>query len=370
MKLYLGFYAVNYFNEATPLAEWFDDAEWSETVLPGVEGLASAARALGFSGLAVDQELYAQEGGRKSATWVWDYPGNELAEHVVRSQVRRRGQEVMRTIVGAFPDVEILAYDTTLPETWDELVQQEVNDIEQAFEPSVQIDFWNGLTSVEGYRAIRFLNATFYKTPHLGTWDAAFSYHYNRLYAMLSQRLSNWDYAADRVFESPFVWISEGTIRFEAALSTRLRGGAARRGTPLGDGQDVRRLRVRRDRQLRLRTVRAGDARREQARRRGSRAPELEVGSPSRSASNRVDLSGTASDNLAIRYVRWRTDAGTTGVAEMTWVPGVGNPLVGQPGEMEWVASGIPIGEGKHSITVTVEDIKGLSRTKTITARG
>ena len=67
-------------------------------------------------------------------------------EHI--NNLRRRGQELMRTIVGAFPDVEILAYATFLPETWDELVQQEVNDIEQAFAPSVQIDFWDGLTSV------------------------------------------------------------------------------------------------------------------------------------------------------------------------------------------------------------------------------
>ncbi len=38
MKMYLGFYFANSLNTRTPLAEWFDDAAWSKTVLPEIKG--------------------------------------------------------------------------------------------------------------------------------------------------------------------------------------------------------------------------------------------------------------------------------------------------------------------------------------------
>ena len=62
MKLYLGFYLGNYYNTATPLADWFNDSAWMNTVLPSVSGLAGAAHLLGFDGISMDGELYAEEG--------------------------------------------------------------------------------------------------------------------------------------------------------------------------------------------------------------------------------------------------------------------------------------------------------------------
>ena len=47
IKLWLGIRLVNYFNPATPLAEWFDDAEWAGVALPKVaerRGRSSSAR--------------------------------------------------------------------------------------------------------------------------------------------------------------------------------------------------------------------------------------------------------------------------------------------------------------------------------------
>ena len=61
MKLYLGFELGNYYNTATPLADWFNDSAWSNTVLPSVAGLAGAAHLLGFDGIAMDGELYAKK---------------------------------------------------------------------------------------------------------------------------------------------------------------------------------------------------------------------------------------------------------------------------------------------------------------------
>ena len=46
MKLYLGVKLANYYNDATPLKDWFDDAGWSREVLPKMRDLAAAARAL------------------------------------------------------------------------------------------------------------------------------------------------------------------------------------------------------------------------------------------------------------------------------------------------------------------------------------
>jgi hypothetical protein len=90
MELYLGMYLANSSNPQTPLAEWFDDAAWRDTVLPAIRDVASAAHTLGFDGLAWDLELYPQTDGRTTATWDWDYPGNRADETAVNEQVRER----------------------------------------------------------------------------------------------------------------------------------------------------------------------------------------------------------------------------------------------------------------------------------------
>ena len=210
---------ANSLNTRTPLAEWFDDAAWSKTVLPEIKGLAAGAKALGFDGITFDQELYPQSDGRSTASWSWAYDGNTHTEAEVRSQVKARGQQIMETVLSVFPKVEILAYGSFFPDVWDELVQLEVNRDASANRDFVYIDLWDGMTIPDGYESIQFLNAIFYKTPHItdATWDTAYTYEYNRFYAMLSQRLSNWAGAADRVSETPFVWISNGSTDFEVA---------------------------------------------------------------------------------------------------------------------------------------------------------
>ena len=219
MKMYLGFYFANSLNTQTPLAEWFDDAAWSKTVLPEIKGLAAGAKALGFDGITFDQELYPQNDGRSTASWSWAYDGNTHTEAEVRSQVKARGQQIMETVLSVFPKVEILAYGSFFPDVWDELVQLEVNRDASANRDFVFINLWDGMTIPDGYESIQFLNAIFYKTPHItdATWDTAYTYEYNRFFAMLSQRLSNWAGAADRVSETPFVWISNGSTDFEVA---------------------------------------------------------------------------------------------------------------------------------------------------------
>ena len=141
MTAFLGFYLVNYENVRTPLAEWFDDAAWSQTVLPDVRGLGAAAKALGFGGVAFDQELYTQKGPASTASWNWDYPGNVHSEQAVRKEVSLRGQQLMTALLQGFPGVSIVAYNTLFPGTWDALVQQVGKGLKDPYGQTVQTNF-------------------------------------------------------------------------------------------------------------------------------------------------------------------------------------------------------------------------------------
>ena len=210
MKMYLGVKLTNYYNPSTPLRDWFDDRGWKTKVLPKLGDVAAAAKLLGFAGIAFDQEMYPQQGGAQTATWEWDYPGNTHSEAEVREQARRRGAEAMDEILAAFPKAEFAVYHAFFPGDWRELIQEEVNGLTNTSTDRLDIDFWNGMTSVEGYGAIRFFDSVFYKGPHKGNWDSALTYNQNRDYATFSRRFSNWDYAWSRVNVSPFAWIDEG----------------------------------------------------------------------------------------------------------------------------------------------------------------
>ena len=91
-------------------------------MLPGVAGLAGAAHLLGFDGIAMDGELYAQEGDVYTATWAWNYPGNTHTEQETRDEAALRGQQLMGAILQAFPDVQIADYAASFPDTWDSYV--------------------------------------------------------------------------------------------------------------------------------------------------------------------------------------------------------------------------------------------------------
>ena len=118
MKLYLGVKLANYYNDATPLKEWFDDAGWSTEVLPKMRDLAAAAKLYGFAGIALDQELYPSQGGVATATWAWDYPGNTRSEAQVRAKARQRGAELMGAILDGFPGAEFAVHHALFPGDW------------------------------------------------------------------------------------------------------------------------------------------------------------------------------------------------------------------------------------------------------------
>jgi hypothetical protein len=366
LVLYLGFYAVNHFNERTPLADWFDDRGWSRTVLPQVGDLAGAARSMGFAGIAVDQELYPQEGGEVNASWSVHYPGNRHSDDEVRTKVKERGRQLMERMARAYPGLELVAYDTRLPDTWQAKVSAEVNDLRSESVDDVRMDLWDGLTSVQGYSAIRWMDAVFHKTFHLfdASWDTALEYNANQIYSSLSRNFSNWSYASSRLHVSPFSWIDAGPGEFARArdpgyvaeqLDAFKRWGTggsfanyaydALDAFDYGPYEDALRqasspARVDRD------------------------PPQLRItsstGPPRVTAGETVTLSGVASDDFAIRAVRWYDDRGREGVARLTW-EFTGDERSGWKGNMRWSIENLKIAGDAGHITISAEDIHGLA---------
>jgi hypothetical protein len=374
LLLYLGFKVVNTNNKRSPLADWFDDRAWSGEVLPRVRDLAAAARSMGFAGLAVDQELYPQAGGAETASWSWRYPGNRRSEGQVRARVKERGRQLMAVMVRAFPGLELVAYDTQLPGNWQEKVQAEINNSPDVFASDVRIDLWDGLSSVQGYSAIRWLDAIFYKAPHLDgvAWDTALEYNANQIYSHLSRRFSNWSYASSRLHVAPFSWIDEGPsgvfdrARSPGYVAEQLEafkrwgaGGAFANYAfrPLGDF-DYRPY----DDALR---AASSPARVDQ------RPPELVLTSPAETtrrlaAGETISLEGVARDDFAIRAVRWYDDRGRQGVARLTWRYS-GDERSGWDGEMRWSLDNLRIHPDAARVTISAEDIKGLAKELSLT---
>lgn len=375
MKLYLGFYATNDENHQTPFVEWFDDQGWDEAVSE-VESLAATAQQLGFAGVAIDQEIYSPAEDGERATWEWDYPQNLRSEADVRAKARERGAQLMDALLAGFPGLDILAYATHFPGTWEDVVQLEVNGIEDRAEPMVHVNFWDGMTSVEGYGAVRFLNAVFYKTPHIrgATWDAAFAYEFNELSSLLSRSFSNWSYASSRVFASPFLWISEGSTDFESARDPEYVAEQLEAFSRWGMGGEFANFAYNgveffdytpyEEAMQQFSSPRLVDD--EAPRVTADAHPVVSQGPNGATAT----LSGTATDDLAVWAVRWSNDRGGSGTAEMSWEQGDGDFERGWSWRMIWRIDAMPLQPGLNTIRISVEGIKGPSSSVDVTAEG
>ena len=366
LKLYLGFYVSNYWNAATPLAEWFDDRRWSREVLPRVREVTAAARTLGFSGVAIDQELYRSR--TDTATWEWDYPGNRRSESVVRAKATQRGAQLMRVFLGAFPGLEVVGYDTQLPGSWDARVQKQQNGVDDAYADNVQTDFWDGLTGVRGYGAIRLFDAVFYKGTNVPgvTWDQALQQNARAVYSLFSREFSDWAYAAPRVHVTPFGWIDSGNegSDYERARPPDYVAEQLRAFRTWGAGGEFGVYAYRPPAQFDYRTY-AGGLRASSARgQTDSEAPRIAVTAPGpgprlEGLGDKADLAGTADDNLALRVVQWRDSEGRGGAARLE--------PVGTGAAVTWRIEGIPVPPGEATIWLRAEDIKGLATVRQLT---
>lgn len=343
MKAYLTFYTLNRNNPRTVLAEWFDDAGWSDLVLPKVRDISGAARLLGFAGVGFDEELYPGGG-----TWNWNYQGNNRPEAQVRAQVTRRGQQFMETILAAFPEVELFSYGAKFPETWDAIVQSEYRG--PPFDNRVQSDWWKGISSVQGYKAIRFTGELFFKRPFPSTdWDIALRNAQNQLHAYLSRTWTNWTYASARVFQAPAAWLDNTTGQPPStpeAVATQLErfrvwtSGGEIYIYSYGAVSDF-------DFRPYLAAIKAASQPPPPA----AGPPRLSVSTPAAPASaTTVALEGTAASPLAIRSVVVRDEGGRRTAAPMVW---------DEPLTLSWSVAGFPVSAGANTLTVTVEDIAG-----------
>jgi hypothetical protein len=333
--------------------------------------VAGMAKLEGFDGLSFDQEDYPGEGGRRHS-WDWKY-GHTRSEAEVREKVRQRGREIMETIVAAYPGVAVSAYHWNLPGSWNELVKHKVNKAEpDNAKYKVFIDFFDGLTGVEGYSGFSLLDAVFYKSTHVSaSWDTALAYNANNIYANLSRRLRRWDYAASRVKVVPFAWIDhndkEWPYRRQTAEEVQKQLTAFRRfsvgeefsnfvfHTPMSKYDYSPYVPAMREAAT---PGRVDDV-----------APTLLADPAQASADGRRLLRGSAHDNLAVRSIRWSSSRGGAGQAAMTMVTKSGEPATGYDWEMTWEAD-VPVLPGLNTFTITVEDIKGLTTTTTVTIQG
>jgi hypothetical protein len=376
LKLYLGFNLVNYYNTQTPLGEWFNNAEWGNVVLPAVSGLAGAARELGFDGIAMDGELYAQQGDAQTATWSWDYPGNTHNEQAVRAEVTLRGEQLMTAILAAFPGAQIADFHASFPDTWDAYAAEQNGDGSDVYASNVDINFWDGMTRVDGYSAIRFYDEMFDKDTGVSggtaqTWSSALGYEDNSLFALFSSALSNWSYAADRVYLSPSAWIdgdeaNEGwwaAPRDPSYVETQLQafhdwgmGGefADYAYAPLGSfdySPYVAAI------QAAAEPTPVDDP-----------APVLAIGAV-HIQGDTATISGTATDAYAVRVVRWTMTSGATGTAQVTWNITSGSYESGYVSQSDWTAE-VPLAPGSSQATLSAENIHGVTATTAVALPG
>ncbi len=75
--------------------------------------------------------------------------------------------------------------------------------------------------------------------------------------------------------------------------------------------------------------VRRGDARGQPSRRCRRQPSDGRCRPEGCATTDPLQINGTAHDNYAVRFVRWRTGDGASGVAELTWDPGPGDPTNG-----------------------------------------
>jgi hypothetical protein len=225
-----------------------------------------------------------------------------------------------------------------------------------AFADNANWNLWDGMTRVEGYRAIRLYDSIFYKTPHRGSWDSAMQYNVNRTLAFVSRHFANSDYASSRLQIEPFAWIDAGPntasdfddARPPAYVAEQLL--AMRKWGMGGEFANYA-----------YRPLRSFDYSPYVSAMQAASAPaRLDTVDPSVSISGAISkIEGIAGDNLAIRAVRWQDDRGGSGAAELTWQVLSGDYNSGYDWQMRWSIPMDAVTPGATEVTVVAEDIKG-----------
>jgi hypothetical protein len=275
---------------------------------------------------------------------------------MVRAKAKQLGAELMGAILDGFPGAEFVTHHALFPTAWREFIQEDVNGEADALAHRLDIDFWDGMTSVGGYTAIRFFDSIFYKTPHRGSWESALAYNSNRLLATFSRRFSNWDYASKRVQVSPFSWIDEGPTpsSFDDARSSEHVSEQLLAFRKWGMGGEFANYAY-----APLADFDYGPY--AAAMQAGSRPGTVDDIAPTLELTETAGptIEGAAHDNLAIRAVRWHDDRGRSGVAQMSWEVLNGNYDSGYEWQTRWSFGATDVSPAATRVEVIAEDIKG-----------
>ena len=283
----------------------------------------------------------------------------------------------MTAILDGFPGVEIGVYNFMQKDSWLELSYETYGGPTNVdkFAPRVDLDFWDGMTSVKGYSAIRQWNNVFYKDWRLGNapgatlrWENAMRADVSNTAELLSREFENWDYAESRYHSSPVrldqrrpASLGRGTTRDRPATSRHSSTPCASSGwaaasptTTHGGGLTPSKYAPYANVIRAAATPGNVDA----------AAPTLDA------AAAAGDIHGTAHDNLAVWSVRWRDNLGRAGVAELDFRITQGEPLYIKNWRMDWRIPRSALTNGASSVRVVAVDIKGNTSSPAVVSLG
>lgn len=255
----------HYYNAATPLAPWFDDdteigpgkawIKWSYDYVDPINGekrlsiltqvtlFAQMCRRLAIDEIVFDQEEipgeHAKALGGQRYSWMWNYPAdaaqapnwiipaNTHSEDETRAKAKERGRQMMRALLQAIPGVNLAIYYNRLAGTqWEWEFTHYTHQPNPYAEAGLMFDFWDGLTSVEGYGRISHLEAGWYKVhAYWPDWDTGMQDR-NRATRATYARMERADYLLPRLAIIPFWWPDKSHSPKEAAGRARYRGDA------------------------------------------------------------------------------------------------------------------------------------------------
>lgn len=190
--MFFGRYACNFYNYWTMFARWEDDPGWV-TMSNMWANNANFAYVNNYKGIIMDMEPYPVPHPdvpglvvANPGAWAWDYTHSGtnpfgLTESFVRNAAEERGAQLMTAIVAAFPNVKIATYFNIFKDGWRDKVYQANGGPAtgpSSVEWAVVKEFWQGMTSVDGWKEITFLDESMYKDPQFpgATWDMALGY--------------------------------------------------------------------------------------------------------------------------------------------------------------------------------------------------
>jgi len=271
----------------------------------------------------------------------------------------------MTAILDGFPGVEIGVYNFMQKDSWLEVSYETYGGAKNLdkYAPRVDLDLWDGMTSVEGYSAIRQWNNVFYKDWRLGNapgpmlkWENAMRADVSNTAELLSKEFSNWAYAESRYYSSPLSWINAGPLsspwddaRPPGYVQTQL---LAMRKFGMGGG---------------FANYHWGGGLKA-----SWYAPYVDAVQAAATPGN-VDASeptldaraapgvirGAARDDLAVWAIRWRDNLGGTGVAELDFTITEGAMMHIKDWQMDWSVPREALTDGATSVTMRAVDIKG-----------